>query len=988
MRRFTVLFAVVAVLVGSALPAGAQEGLPLGKGKSVQRSEYNSYVVIMQADPLVVTEGDRLDTNRAKARARELRQSHERALRAADVSINRLVNDYVVALNGFSARLNFRQALRVAGSPGVALVLPDELLQPLTDSSGDFIGLTGPGQAYDAGITGAGVVVGVIDTGIWPEHPSFADNGLPAPPTGPLPCEFGNTAHNPNDAPFTCNNKLIGAYQKLATYRAVIGAASDEFDSARDDNGHGTHTASTAAGNAGVSASILGGSVGDGTISGMAPDAHVIAYKACGNLGCFSSDLASAINQAVADGVGVINYSIGGGGGVLGADDIAFLFAADAGVFVATSAGNSGPGGGTIGSPADNPWLTAVGANTQSRFLTGTVELGNEAAYVGASVTDGVGPAPLVDAADLGNEFCQVGIGFPADSVTGKIVVCKRGVNARVHKSLAVMNGGGVGVIHYEASDQGNLFSDTHFLPTVHIDFTPGMEIKAYIAGNPGTAAAEIRDTRSNSTWPTAPSMTQFSSRGPSSYPDVIKPDITAPGIQILAGYSPFNDPGFGGGELFAAIAGTSMSSPHIAGVFALLKQANPGWSPAAARSALMTTARQDVVDNDRSTPANPFEMGAGHVNPGRVDRHGSAFRPGLVYDAGFLDYLGWLCGTNPQVFANPAATCASLESIGIPTDPSDLNYPSIAVAELAGSQTVTRTVTSVAPGRRTFTVDVDAPDGFDVTVSPSTITLRQGQSATFEVTIVNESAPIGEWRFGSLTWHHGTGRGAGLVSFNVRSPIAVRASEFDAPAQVDGTGVSGSGSFDVKFGYTGEYDATAHGLVAATVTNDTVDQDPNQTFSPSDVGNGATLHTFNLSNTAVFRIAIPPDAVADPNVDLDVFVFDPTDTLVASSTAGATDELIVIQDPADGEWDVYVHGWATNGDDEPYALYTWAIPSAADAGSLVIDSEPADAEIGETGTIGFSWTGATGGEWHFGAISHVGPSGVMGRTLVNIDNR
>ena len=171
---------------------------------------------------------------------------------------------------------------------------------------------------------------------------------------------------------------------------------------------------------------------------------------------------------------------------------------------------------------------------------------------------------------------------------------------------------------------------------------------------------------------------------------------MTAPGLQILAGYSPFPDPGSTPpGEFFGAIAGTSMSSPQVAGLFALLKQEHPDWSPAAAKSALMTTAYQDVVDNDRVSPADPFDMGAGHVDPGSAVQKGSAFQPGLVYDAGFLDYLGFLCDAFPEVLSDPAGTCGLLESIGVPTDASDLNYPSIGIGELPGSQTVTRTVTS-----------------------------------------------------------------------------------------------------------------------------------------------------------------------------------------------------------------------------------------------------------------------------------------------------
>lgn len=988
LRRPFVLLAALTLLVTAVGPVASQSepGGDLASAKAVEKGEYDSYIVIMKADPLVATEGRKLDTKSARNRGQQLKQSHAKALRDAGIDADRKVSDYVNVLNGFAAQVTHREALRLAGGKDVAYVLPDELLQAQTDESADFLGLTGNGGAYDSGITGEGVVVGIIDTGIWPEHPSFADNGMPAPPTGPLPCEFGNTAHNPNDVPFACNNKLIGARQVLPTYRAQIGAEDHEFDSARDDNGHGTHTASTAAGNAGISASIFGQPVGDGTISGIAPDAHVIAYKGLGELGGFSSDLALAIDTAVADGVDVINYSIGGGATAITADELAFLFAADAGVHVANSAGNSGPGAATIRSPSKVPWLTTVGANTQDRFFEGTIELGNGATYTGASVTlDTGGSFPLVDAADAGGDLCISGTLNPA-VVDGAIVLCRRGTNARVDKSLAVDLAGGVGMILYENDDVGNLFTDNHFVPTVHVDNTPGLAIKAYIASAGAGATAEISDTQTLATWPSAPSMTSFSSRGPNVFGDVVKPDITAPGMQILAGNSPFSGPGTVNGELFQSIAGTSMSGPHVAGLFALLEQAHPDWSPAAARSALMTTARTDVVDNDRTSQATPFEMGAGMADPGRVDRRGSSFQPGLVYDAGFLDYLGFACDAFPALFTNPEATCSSLEAAGIPTDASDLNYPSIAVADLAGSQTVTRTVTSVAEENRAqkYVVSVDAPPGYSVSVSPSTFTLRSGQSATYEVTIVNQTGPIGEWRFGSLTWKNTSAP----KGYEVRSPIAVRGAAFDTATAVSGSGETGSTSFDVKFGYTGAYSASAHGLVAATLTTDNVDQDPNQTFAPSDVAaGGANAHVFALSGADVFRIAIPPEA-AEAGSDLDVFVYNPSNQQVASSTAGDTDEVVEIVNPVDGNWTVYVHGWLTPGGSSDYTMYSWAIPDAT-GGSLTIDSAPTEAVIGTVGTIELSWTGATAGEWHYGAVLHTGEGGVvLGRTLVQVDNR
>ena len=266
--------------------------------------------------------------------------------------------------------------------------------------------------------------------------------------------------------------------------------------------------------------------------------------------------------------------------------------------------------------------------------------------------------------------------------------------------------------------------------------------------------------------------------------------------------------------------------------------------------------------------------------------------------------------------------------------------------------------------------------------MTPNTLTLNPGESATFEVTITNKSAPVDEWRFGSLTWKGG--------DYKVYSPIAVKGALFDAPAEISGSGDSGSASFDVKFGYTGSYTAAPHGLVPATVTTDNVLQDPDQTFSPSDVAaGGANLHQFTLSGVAYFRIAVPPEAT-EADADLDIFVFDPNGNLAATSTAGGTDELVNISDPMDGTWSVYVHGWSAPGGDSDYTMWTWAVPLAT-GGSLSVDSAPASATINTVGTINVSWNGLTSGsigDWYLGAVSHTGPSGLMDLTLVNVDNR
>ncbi|HEY93676.1 MAG TPA: S8 family serine peptidase, partial [Dehalococcoidia bacterium] len=523
------------------------------------------------------------------------------------------------------------------------------------------------------------------------------------------------------------------------------------------------------------------------------------------------------------------------------------------------------------------------------------------------------------------------------------------------------------------------LNTDTHWVPTVHINNTDGLAIKEYIAGtlNPtaqinGGVYTEIL----------APDMAYFSSRGPNPVaPDIIKPDITAPGVNILAGASPLPaDPAYLPGEYFQCIGGTSMSSPHVTGVFALIKQARPDWSPAIARSAIMTTAYQDVMKEDGSTPADPFDMGSGHLNAGGKANKGSIFEPGLVYDAGLYEYAAFTCGMEWGVFT--PGSCVFLDSIGVPMEPYNLNYPSIGINELPGILTVQRTVTSVAKekGWREYTVSVDAPEGYEVTVEPTTLKLKSGDSATYYVTITNVDAPIGEWRFGSLTWCDRGKNG----HYEVYSPIAVRASLFEAPEEILSSGESGSGSFDVSFGYTGSYTAAAHGLEPATVTSDNVVQDPDQNFDPSD--GYSNLHTFTLSGAGFFRIAIPPDA-AEAGADLDIFVYDPTNTLAAISTAGGTNELIDILLPMNGTWSVYVHGWSAPGGDSDYDLYTWAI-SATPGGNLIIDSAPTSAMIGTIETVDIGWTGAAAGQWHLGAVSHTGDVGLMGLTLVDVDNR
>lgn len=997
-------------LVGEG-SAPESTGFALGK-PLVKGQPHNSYIVVLEASPAVAyqgevaglaatapTAGEKLDVSTAAVQAYVdyLVQGQDSVMAAAGVDAADKLHSYTYALNGFAAKLTPAQVDALTQLPGVVTVLRDQFRFKQEDDVPAYLGLTAEGGAWSQLYTGEGVVVGVIDSGIWPEHPSFADDGSYGPSPLPVapPCQFGNTAHNPDDAPFTCNNKLLGARVVLDTYRAFTGLGPDEFDSARDDDGHGTHTASTAAGNANVVASIFG--IPRGRVSGVAPRARVIAYKGLGELGGYTSDLVEAIDLAVADGVDVINYSVGGGASLTGGDEIAYLFAADAGVFVATSAGNSGPDDATMGGPASAPWLTAVGASFPNRLYISDIYVsgpGRAPRFLwGGSITPGISNYRLVDAEGIADETGDTSgeclNPFPAGTFQANDAVFCNRYDFGVGRTTRVTNvkvGGGGAVIFHNVPEVNVTPTDNHPLPTVHMLYTVGVPLKQYL--NRANGPIRISFTTGQARyafwdWRVTPNvMTSFSSRGPNPVaPDIIKPDVTAPGYQILAGASPDHINTAAQGQLFQSIMGTSMSSPQVAGLFALIKQVHPDWTPAMARSALMTTAHQRVFESNFHTPADPFDMGAGHVNGTLLPLRSTMFMPGLVYDADIFDYFGFLCTAAPEVLVDPEGFCADLVASGIPTDPSDLNLPSIGVAELPGSQTITRRFMSVAPdnAQRTYRVEVDAPPGYSVSVNPDQISLRNGEVASYEVTIVNNSAPIGEWRFGSLTWRD---RNLGR-DYTVYSPIAVRGTLFDAPAEIEGEGADGSASFEIKFGYNGDYTAAPHGLVAANVIADTVDQDPDQLFDPAD--GFSNIHEIDVSGAAHLRIAIPPEATEDL-ADLDIYLVDPTGELVAASFNAGTDEQIDIPLPEDGTWELYVHGWQTVGPDSDYDAYVWLVPLAS-GGSLVIDNAPTSVTSGDVAQIDISWTGATDG-WYMGAVSHSDADGLLGLTLVNVDNR
>ena len=723
-----------AIHVDKALLQREREAVGRGQSRNV------SVIVRLAGEPLASYAGSvpgmAATTPRATGRARldvqspasrqylaflNGRQATVRASLRAALPAARVVHDYQVAFNGLAVVVPDAQVSQLAAVPGVEAIYEDQLLSLNTDTSPSFINAPQVwNQLGGQESAGEGVIVGVIDSGIWPEHPSLSDpdpSGKPyaAPPGAARPCQFSGGGQ-PGPA-FSCNNKLIGARRLMATYDALVGLLPTEYTTARDDNGHGSHTATTAAGNGGVAANLYGQSFG--TVSGIAPRAHVMAYKVCGDQGCYGSDSAAAVQQAVLDGVDVINFSISGGANPYSDSvSLAFLGAYDAGVFVAASAGNSGPGPDTT--DHREPWTTTVAASTSDRQFQGTVTLtaagGATLALNGASITTALAvPAPVfVPPTDT---LCQTP--FAPGSVAGQVVVCVRGVNARVAKSYNVAVGGAVGMILVNPSLQG-IGTDNHFVPTVHLENGERIQLHAFLSAHP-TATATFSQGAA------APAqgdvMATFSSRGGAAQTlGVSKPDVTAPGVQILAGHTPAPATQEGGfpGQLFQAIQGTSMSSPHVAGAGALLRALHPTWTPGQIRSALMTTAVGTVVKEDGVTPAGPFDFGSGRIDLAR------AADPGLLLD---------------ETAANYVAMMSNLW---------DANYPSVFVPGFPGQITVQRRLQNTRAEDRAWQIHVSAPADLQVTV-PNTLALPAHGTATLDISVDGRGIAVGQARHALL---------------------------------------------------------------------------------------------------------------------------------------------------------------------------------------------------------------------------------------------
>jgi subtilisin family serine protease len=661
---------------------------------------------------------------------------------------------YRAAGNGVAVRVTPDEAARIETLPGVIVVERNKLEPLATDRGPWFIGADAVWDGSvlpGAGNQGEGVTVGILDTGINQEHPSFSDAAMDghtfANPLGSGTfvgwCAPGHPDYDPR---FVCNDKLIGMYD-------FADAMSTENDGPIDDSGHGSHVASIAAGNA-VDYN------GDGApdVSGVAPHANLVAYDVCGT-GCPTAASRAAVDQAVLDGVvDIINFSIGGGDNPYNPADIDFfmLNATNAGLLIAASAGNSGPDPGTVHHLG--PWMTTVANNRHDRTAVevSLVDMSGgvttpPAEITGRSRTLGYGPAAIVHAGDYDNgdanpELCA--LPFPPGTWSGEIVVCDSGgIDTLAMTGQNVLVGGAGAMVLANTAGGPSIRAHAHILPAIHVDSAAGDALRAWLAGGFGHTAT-LTDSVTLVDPGNGDVMGAVSSRGPNPAFDLLKPDVSAPGYHIYAatagdffdveGLRPFEGPEF------QIRSGTSMASPHVAGAAALVMSVHPGWTPAEVKSALMTTGVTSLLKEDFTTPADPFDMGAGRIDVSQAVQAGL-----LLHETADNFQAAWPGGGG---------------------DPKTLNLPSLTDSMCAGSCSWTRTFENALSTTAHWTVAGSGPAWITFAFTPSDFTLAPGASQTMTIEArVGPGSPEGTWSFAEVIM-----TATGLEIPDARMPVSV----------------------------------------------------------------------------------------------------------------------------------------------------------------------------------------------------------------------
>jgi subtilisin family serine protease len=906
--RHSPLVLAVTLGLGLALPINqAADAAPAKPAVAAKSAGMKTYIVTFQDAPLAMFKGSdgkksgmpkmaatsplitkqiKYDDKSAASGTyrKYLQELRANRLDQASAKLGRKINpDYVydVVLHGFAAKMTESEAAQIRSVQGVKQVEEEVIHRQMSDRGPAWIKAdqvwAGGGTPAITGNRGAGIIIGVIDSGINRTHPSFAASGN----TDATFAETFTTANPKGNNVFLghcsiaanagkCNNKLIGIWDFIAGGTGTAGEGNDE--STGQAPGHGTHTAATAAGNT-LKIAIPGGLTPyTPNMSGVAPRANIIAYKACNSTGCPSTATVAATNQAVIDGVTVISYSIGGGPSTPfgDADGNAFLAARAAGVVISAAAGNDGPSPGTLSNPSNSPWVMSVAATTHDRSLANTLVLtGGNTPRPGGGTLFGAGnssgtstmPAfaikrdPAIPLCAVGSNSDDTANGTSSPPTWGTnffvntIGLCQRGFYARLAKANNVRLAGGSGMILYnQASEGDSTVPDAYSVPTVHLNFNDGQSLLNWL--NTGTGhTGQLLGASYTNVASSGDRLASFSGRGPVVPTGVVKPDIAAPGVAIYAaGLGPSCFP-TSGTDCVSSKSGTSMATPHVSGAAALVKAVNPSWNASQIISSLILTARPSVTVN--GVIGTPHDQGAGQTDVSK------AVRAGLYLNATEADFR--------------AADAANS---------STLNLPSIASGNCFESCAFTRTFTDMVGGGA-YTIVANLPAGATVTNNVSnslSFTANQARPVTFTF---NVSAPalLGKWVYGSITLQNTSGNGRP----NLTLPVAIRSSVTPLPdgviPAITQAVTTERGFFDQSFtGLAALPDARfiASDLLAPTVDTPSLAVDP----TPSEVYDGFAAGIFRktvvipaspATGPVTYRIIASTSSATSPDVDLSV---------------------------------------------------------------------------------------------------------------------
>ncbi|PHT30471.1 hypothetical protein CQW23_29938 [Capsicum baccatum] len=691
-----------------------------------------------------------------------------------DLLSSKLVYAYTNAINGFSATLTPSELEVIKKSPGYVSSMKDISVKIDTTHTSQFLGLNSESGVWPKSDYGKDVIIGLVDTGIWPESKSYSDDGMTEVPSRwKGECESG-TQFNSS----LCNKKLIGARYFNKGLLANNPNLTISMNSARDTDGHGTHTSSTAAGSHVEGASFFG--YATGTATGVAPKAHVAMYKALWEEGVFLSDILAAIDQAIEDGVDVLSFSLGIDALPLHEDPVAIAaFAAlEKGIFVSTSAGNEGPFYETLHN--GTPWVLTVAAGTVDREFIGTLTLGNGVTVNGLSLYPGNSSS---SESSISYVDCQDDKELQKHA--HKIVVCLDKNDSVSEDVYNIRNSKVAGAVFITNSTDLEFYLQSEF-PAVFLNIQEGDKVLEYVKSD-STPNAKLEFQVTHIGAKPAPKVATYSSRGPSpSCPIILKPDLMTPGALILASW-PQETPvaEVTSGKLFSnfnIISGTSMSCPHASGVAALLKGAHPEWSPAAIRSAMMTTAY--ILDNTQSpvqdiglknAAATPLAMGAGHIDPNK------ALDPGLIYDATPQDYVNLLCALNLTSKQIQTITRSSSYTCSNPS--LDLNYPSFigyfnrnsSDSDPKRIQEFKRTVTNLQDDTSVYKAKLTPMGKFKVSVVPDKLVFQKKyEKQSYKLKIEGPIIMDDLVDYGSLSWVEIGGK------YIVKSPIVATSIRVD----------------------------------------------------------------------------------------------------------------------------------------------------------------------------------------------------------------